>query len=56
MAAQLYISQHLPELRDTPLRIHLLDGPPGSPRYAATVEACVASNCPRCFSAQAGSS
>jgi hypothetical protein len=55
IAAQTYVSEHLPELCDLPLRIHPLDGPPGSPRYAATIEACVATSCPRGFSAQAGS-
>jgi hypothetical protein len=56
LAAQLYISQHLPELHDLPLRLQLLDGPPGSPRYAATIESCVANVCPRGFTAQAGAS
>jgi hypothetical protein len=55
-AAQTYVSEHLPELRNRPLRLQLLDGPPGSPRYAAMVEACVASSCPRGYSAQAASS
>src|SRR4051812_41416488 len=54
-AAQLYVSQHLPELCDLPLRLRILDGPPTSPRYAATIEACVANSCPHGFTAQAGS-
>jgi hypothetical protein len=56
MAAQLYVSQHLPELRDLPLRLQALDGPPGAPRYAATIEACVANICPRGCAAQADAS
>ena len=56
MAAQLYVSEHLPEFRYRPLRLQILDGPPGSPRYAATVEACVANSCPRGLSVEAGSS
>jgi hypothetical protein len=56
MAAQLYVSQNRPELCDLPLRLHSLDGPPGSPRYAATIEACVAQVCPRGFAAQADAS
>src|SRR5262245_60939586 len=55
-AAQMYIGEHVPELRDLPLQLQLLDGPPGSPRYAATIEACVATVCPHGFSAQANSS
>jgi hypothetical protein len=55
-AAQTYISQHLPELGDKPLRLQLLDGPPDSPRYAAMIEACIATVCPRGISAQAASS
>jgi hypothetical protein len=54
-AAQTYINQHLPELGGMPLRLQLLDGPPGSPRYAATIEACIAAVCPRGISAQAAS-
>ena len=53
-AARTYVSQHLPELLDQPLQIQLLDGPPGSPRYAATTEACATNTCPRGFTAQAG--
>jgi hypothetical protein len=55
IAAQTYIGEHLPELRDRPLRLHLLDGPPDSPRYAATIETCIAAACPRGISAQAAS-
>jgi hypothetical protein len=53
-AARLYVSQHLPELSGRALRLRTLDGPPESPRYAATLEACVATVCPRGFTAQAG--
>ena len=55
-AAQMYVGEHLPELRDMPLRLQLLDGPPDSPRYAVTLEACIATVCPRGFGAQADSS
>jgi hypothetical protein len=44
--AQRYLCQHLPELRDARPRIRMLDGPPGSPRYAVTVEACRPVPCP----------
>lgn len=44
--ARAYISQHLPELKDAPLRIRMLDGPPGSPRYAVTIESCPPGPCP----------
>lgn len=44
--AQKYLSQHAPEMRDVPLRVRSLDGPPGSPRYTVTAEACVAGECP----------
>ncbi len=53
LAAQQYISQHLPELCGLPLQLHILDGPPDAPRYAVAIEACVASVCPHSFSAQA---
>jgi hypothetical protein len=39
-----------------PLRLQPLDGPPDSPRYAATSEACIAAVCPRGYGAQAASS
>jgi hypothetical protein len=55
LEAQTYVSQHLPELRGLPVQLQLLDGPPDSPRYAATIEACVAASCPRGFSAHTGS-
>ena len=44
--AREYLSQHLPELKDAPLRIRMLDGPPGSPRYAVTLESCPPGPCP----------
>jgi hypothetical protein len=56
IAAQLYVNQHLPELRNLPPQLHHLDGPPDAPRYAATIEACVATVCPRGFTTQDGSS
>jgi len=46
-AIQLYLSQKMPELRDAPLQVRRLDGPPESPRYAATAEICDLSRCPR---------
>jgi hypothetical protein len=49
-AAHRYVDQHLPELRHVPLAMRMLDGPPGSPRYAVTVEACCAQACPHGFS------
>jgi hypothetical protein len=55
-AARSYVHQHLPELQRAPLRLHPLDGPPGSPRYAVTVEACFAEVCPRNFPATVASS
>jgi hypothetical protein len=56
MAAQRYISQYFPELSGRALRLHMLDGPLGSPCYAATIEACVATVCPRGFATEAGAS
>jgi hypothetical protein len=55
-AAQTYIGKHLPELHDMPLRLQLLDGPPDSPRYAVTIEACIATVCPHGISVQVDSS
>jgi hypothetical protein len=40
VAARAYLSQHMPELRTAPLHLRMLDGPPGSPCCAVTVEAC----------------
>ena len=51
IAARLYVSQHVPELKTAPLLLRLLDGPPGSPSYAVTAEACVAGGCPNGVSA-----
>jgi hypothetical protein len=36
----------MPELKDAALRVRMLDGPPGSPRYAVTVESCGTHVCP----------
>lgn len=44
--AQAYLSQHMPELHDARLQIRMLDGPPGSPRYAVTAELCTTRRCP----------
>lgn len=44
--AQKYLSQHAPELKDAPLCVRSLDGPPGSPRYSVTAEECIAGECP----------
>ena len=49
-AARTYVNENLPELRQAPLAMRMLDGPPGSPRYAVTVEACCAQVCPQGFS------
>ena len=44
--AHAYLSQHVPELKAARVQLHMLDGPPGSPRYAATAEDCLAGACP----------
>jgi hypothetical protein len=44
--ARAYIREHLPELKDAPLRLRMLDGPPGSPRYTVTIEKCSPGACP----------
>lgn len=46
VTARRYIEEHLPELKDAPLTIRMLDGPPGSARYAVTVEQCQPGECP----------
>lgn len=43
---QQYLDRQMPELHDVPLHLHSLDGPPGSPRYAVTAEACTSGGCP----------
>jgi hypothetical protein len=45
-AAHTYVSEHVPELKAAPLLLRMLDGPPGSPSCAVTVEACTAVECP----------
>lgn len=40
LTARRYLAKNMPELNDAPLRMRYLDGPPGSPRYAVTVEQC----------------
>jgi hypothetical protein len=50
--ARQYVDRSMPELRDTELRLRMLDGPPGSPRYAAMAERCTAA-CPRGIPASA---
>jgi hypothetical protein len=42
-----YLDIHMPELHNAPLHLRSLDGPPGSPRYAVTAEACTLACCPR---------
>lgn len=44
--AQTYVREQLPELQNAELHVCALDGPPGSPRYSATAETCVARTCP----------
>ena len=46
VVAQSYLVQHMPELRGARLQIRMLDGPPGSPRYAVTAELCTTQACP----------
>jgi len=45
-AAQRYLALHSPELRETPLRMRCLDGPPEAPRYMVTGDICCAHTCP----------
>jgi hypothetical protein len=35
-----YLGKLEPNLREAPLHLHQLDGPPGAPRYAVSVERC----------------
>jgi hypothetical protein len=44
--ARSYLSQHAPAVQSAPLWLHQLDGPPGSPRFVVTAEACCTKNCP----------
>jgi hypothetical protein len=45
--ARAYIAENMPEMQGVPLRLHHLDGPPGSPRYAITADVChKRHNCP----------
>ena len=46
-----YLSERMPELKNEPIRLRALDGPPGSPRYSVTVEVCPAGACPHGVSA-----
>jgi hypothetical protein len=46
IVARTYVSQHVPELKSAAVQLRMLDGPPGSPRCAATAEACLADDCP----------
>lgn len=41
-----YLRANYPALSEARLAIHRLDGPPGGPRYAASVEVCRTSACP----------
>lgn len=52
---QTYLNREVPELRDAPLQLRRLDGPPGSPCYAAIAETCDATVCPRSNQATASS-
>lgn len=45
--AQAYVRENISELKDVPLHVRALDGPPGAPRYSVTAEVCVAGSCPR---------
>jgi len=47
IVAHTYVSQYVPELKAAPLRLRMLDGPPGSPSYAVTAEVCLAGECPK---------
>ena len=44
--ARNYLKCWMPDLEDAPLRLRMLDGPPGSPRYSVTVEVCPDGVCP----------
>jgi hypothetical protein len=39
--ARAHVARHAPELLDQPIQLQQLDGPPGSPRYAVSVGACL---------------
>lgn len=41
-----YVQERYPELAGARLSIRRLDGPPGSPRYAASLEQCDTAHCP----------
>jgi hypothetical protein len=41
-----YVQERYPELTNARLSIRRLDGPPGSPRYAASLELCDVTRCP----------
>lgn len=43
--ARIVLYEHAPELSTVPLRLHMLDGPPGSPRYSVAAEMCCAHVC-----------
>ncbi|MBK9714008.1 MAG: hypothetical protein IPO81_22300 [Kouleothrix sp.] len=44
--AQTYLNQNMPEMRNAVINLRMLDGPPGSPRFAATAELCTTNVCP----------
>jgi hypothetical protein len=56
IAARTYLSLHVPELGAAPLRLRMLDSPPGSPSYAVTAEACLAGDCPNGIAASVAES
>ena len=45
--ARTYVGQHAPELKSAPIRLRMLDGPPGSPSCAVVAEACPTGDCPQ---------
>lgn len=46
VVAQSYLNQNMPEMRGARVQIRMLDGPPGSPRYAVSAELCTTNTCP----------
>ena len=46
LAARTYLRLHAPDLQAAPLRLRMLDGPPGSPSCAVVAEVCQVAICP----------
>lgn len=44
--AREYLEEHMPDAREARLTIRQLDGPPESPRFVVTAEACLTADCP----------